>query len=168
MPQFNPEWFASQIFWLVVLFLVLYFLMSRLALPRMAQIMEERQDKIEDDLAKAEKLKSEADEVYRAYEEHLSEARQEAHKLLKETGDKLSQEQQERHDAFSKELNQKVQDAEKRIDTAKQEALDNLQSVAGEVAQEATAKLIGSKVGKEHAEKAVKAAMSETGRGGQA
>jgi len=168
MPQFNPEWFASQIFWLVVLFLVLYFLMSRIALPRMAQIMEERQDKIEDDLAKAEKLKSEADEVYRAYEEHLAEARQQAQKLLKETSEKLSNEQQERHEAFTQELNKKTEEAEQRIASAKQEALDNLQSVAGEVAQDATAKLIGSKVGQDKAEKAVKAAMSESSEGGRA
>lgn len=168
MPQFNPEWFASQLFWLVILFAVLYFLMSRLALPRMAQIMEERQDKIEDDLAKAEKLKSEADEVYRAYEEHLAEARSDAQKLLKETGDQIAAEQQKRHEAFSKELNQKTQEAEKRIDKAKQEALDNLQTVAVEVAQEATGKLLGSKVGQDHAEKAVKSAMKEQSQGGQA
>jgi F-type H+-transporting ATPase subunit b len=168
MPQFNPEWFASQLFWLVVTFVGLYLLMSRIALPRMAQIMEERQDKIEDDLAKAEKLKSEAEEVYQAYEQQLAEARQQAQKTLKETGEKLDQESRERHEAFTQELNQQIADAETRIDSAKQEALNNLQSVAGEVAQDASAKLLGQKVAKEKAEKAVEQAMKAQSEGGQA
>jgi F-type H+-transporting ATPase subunit b len=168
MPQFNPEWFASQLFWLLVSFVILYLLMSRIALPRMAQIMEERQDKIEDDLAKAEKLKTEAEQVYQAYEQQLAEARQQAQKVLKDTSDQLDKEQRERHEAFTKELNQKVADAETRIDNAKQQALDNLQAVAGEVAQEATGKLLGSQVPREQADQAVKQAMQRTGEGGQA
>jgi F-type H+-transporting ATPase subunit b len=168
MPQFNPEWFASQLFWLVVTFVGLYLLMSRIALPRMAQIMEERQDKIEDDLAKAEKLKSEAEEVYQAYEQQLAEARQQAQKTLKETGEKLDQESRERHEAFTQELNQQIADAETRIDSAKQEALNNLQSVAGEVAQDASAKLLGDKVAKSKADQAVKQAMKAQSEGGQA
>lgn len=168
MPQFNPEWFASQLFWLVVTFVGLYLLMSRIALPRMAQIMEERQDKIEDDLAKAEKLKSEAEEVYQAYEQQLAEARQQAQKTLKETSEKLDQESRERHEAFTQELNQQIADAEQRIESAKQEALNNLQSVAGEVAQDASQKLLGEKVAKDKADKAVKQAMKAESEGGQA
>ena len=168
MPQFNPEWFASQIFWLIVTFVGLYLIMSRVALPRMAQIMEERQDKIEDDLAKAEKLRQEAEEVYQSYEQQLAEARQQAQKTLKETSDQLDKEQRERHEEFSRELDQKIADAEQRIDGAKQQALDNVQAVAGEVAQEASAKLLGEKIAKDKADAAVKDAMKRTQEGGQA
>ena len=163
MPQFDPQWFASQIFWLAITFVVLYLLMSRIALPRMSQIIEDRQNKVEDDLAKAEKLRAEAQEVYEAYEQQLQEARADAQKVLRETGDQIAAEQAERNEAFSKELDRKVQEAEASIDKAKTEALDNLQSVAGEVAQSATAKLIGGKIGKERAEKAVKQAMGGEG-----
>lgn len=161
MPQFNPEWFASQIFWLVITFVALYFLMSRIALPRVAQILQERQEKVEDDLAKAETLRKEAQEVYEAYEQSLAEARAEAQKVLREAQDDIAKHQAERHEAFSHELNQKVQEAEDRIGTAKQEALDNLQSVAAEVAQSAALKLMGGKIGKQKAEAAVKQAMGE-------
>jgi F-type H+-transporting ATPase subunit b len=159
MPQFNPEWFASQIFWLVVTFVVLYLLMSRIALPRVSQIIEDRQNKVEDDLAKAEKLRTEAQEVYEAYEKALQEARADAQKVLRETGDEIAAEQAKRNEAFTKELDQKTREAEDRIQAAKTEALDSLQSVAGEVAQSATAKLIGANIGKDRAEKAVKQAM---------
>jgi F-type H+-transporting ATPase subunit b len=161
MPQFNPEWFASQIFWLVVLFVVLYFLMSRVALPRMAQIMEERQDKIEDDLAKAEKLKAEADEIYQAYEQRLTEARQQAQRLFKETADEVQAKQQQDLDKKAAELEQRIREAEQRIEADKRQALDNLQSVAGEVAQDAVAKLMGEGVAQDKAEKAVQSAMKQ-------
>jgi F-type H+-transporting ATPase subunit b len=159
MPQFNPEWFASQIFWLVVTFVVLYLLMSRIALPRVSQIIEDRQNKVEDDLAKAEKLRTEAQEVYEAYEKALQEARADAQKVLRETGDEIAAEQAKSNEAFTKELDQKTREAEERIHAAKTEALDSLQLVAGEVAQSATAKLIGANIGTDRAEKAVKQAM---------
>lgn len=162
MPQFNPEWFASQLFWLIVTFAVLYFVLSRIALPRIAQVLEERQDKVDDDLAKAEQLKNEADEVYRAYEQTLADARAEAQKVLKETADKISKEQSERHEKLTKELQQKTREAEARIADAKKEAIAELHTVAGEVAQSATQKLIGTDVGKADAEKAVKQAMEGT------
>jgi F-type H+-transporting ATPase subunit b len=87
---------------------------------------------------------------------------------MKETSDQLDKEQRERHEEFSQELDKKIADAEQRIDSAKQQALDNLQSVAGEVAQEASAKLLGDKVAKDKADKAVKDAMKRTQEGGQA
>ena len=162
MPQFNPEWFASQLFWLLVTFLLLYLLMSRIALPRVAQILQERQEKVSDDLAKAERLKNEAQEVYDAYQSGLQEARSEAQKVLRQTGDEIAAEQAERHEAYSKELNQKIEDAEARIDEARKEAMDNLQSVAAEIAQAATVKLIGGRVGKAKAETAVENVMGDS------
>lgn len=155
MPQFNPEWFASQIFWLFVTFVVLYLLMSRIALPNVARILQERREKVSDDLAKAERLKSEAQEIYDAYETSLREAREQAQKVLREAREEIEQDHAKRHAEYSRELNQQIADAEARIEAAKKEALDNLQSVAAEIAQAATAKLVDTSVDAQQAQAAV-------------
>ncbi|SDF42076.1 F-type H+-transporting ATPase subunit b [Limimonas halophila] len=163
MPQFNPEWFASQIFWLVISFTLLYLLMSRIALPRMQEIVEGREHKIQEDLNKAESLRDEAREINQAYEEQLREARGEAQKLLRETSEAISKEHAERHAEFGKELEQKVQEAEERIERAKAEALENVEDVAAGLAQDATSRLIGSNVGDAHAKKAVQSSVERAG-----
>lgn len=163
MPQFNPEWFASQIFWLVVTFVVLYLLMSRIALPRVAEILQERREKVSEDLAKAERLKNEAQEIYDAYEAALHKAREDAQKVLREANEQIADEQARRHAEYTRELNQQLEQAEQRIESAKQEALGNIESVSAEIAQAATTKLIGGQIGKEKAQAAVKAAAEERG-----
>jgi F-type H+-transporting ATPase subunit b len=163
MPQFNPEWFASQIFWLFVTFVVLYLLMSRIALPRVAEILQERREKVSEDLAKAERLKNEAQEIYDAYESELRKAREDAQKVLREANEQIAAEQARRHEAYTKELNQQLDQAEQRIEAAKQDALDNLEGVAADVARSATSKLIGGQIGKDKAQSAVKAVAGERG-----
>ncbi len=161
MPQFNPEWFASQVFWLVVIFAILYFLMARIALPRIGSVLEERQEKIENDLAKAEQLRTEAEQVMEEYEKALAEARSEAQKRLKEASDKISEEQSKRHEEFGKELAEKTKSAEERIAKAKEEAMDNLRNVAVDVAAAVSEKLIGVEHKRETVEEAVDTAMKE-------
>ena len=163
MPQFDPQWFASQIFWLAISFVLLYLLMSRIALPRMHDIVEGREQKVQDDLKKAESLRDEAREINQAYEEQLREARGEAQKLLRETNEAISKEHAERHAEFSKDLEQRLQEAETRIERAKQEALENIEESATALAQDATARLIGSKVGDAHAKKAVQSSSEGAG-----
>ena len=161
MPQFNPEWFASQVFWLVVIFTILYFLMSKVALPRIAGVLEERQEKIENDLAKAEQLRTEAEQVLEEYEKALAEARGEAQKRLKEASDQVSEEQSRRHQEFGKELAEQTKSAEERIAKAKQDAMDNLRNVAVDVAAAVSHKLIGVDHHRDTVEDAVEAAMKE-------
>jgi F-type H+-transporting ATPase subunit b len=158
MPQFDPTWFASQIFWLVVVFVILYFLLARVALPRIGEVLEERQDKIEDDLQKAESLKREADGVLEEYEKALAEARGKAQVTLKEASDAIAAETAKRNQAFGEQMAKKTGEAEARIEAAKQKAIGNIRQVAEEVAIAATGKLIGAKVGAEEAAAAVKAA----------
>ncbi len=79
MPQFDTTTFASQIFWLVVCFAVVFVFVWRIALPRISATLENRQRKISDDLARAGELADQTDEVMAAYEARLAEARANAH-----------------------------------------------------------------------------------------
>ncbi len=165
MPQFETAapFFWSQVFWLIVAFVVLYLLMSKIALPRIAEVLEERQDKIDDDLAKAEKLKNEAEQVLAEYEKAIADARSSAAAALKEASGEMAAEAAKREEAFNAELAGKISEAEGRIAAARNEALQNLTVVATEVTAAATDRLIGTKLDEATVSKAVDDAMG--GRG---
>lgn len=161
MPQLDPAFFATQLFWLALCFAVLYLLMWKVALPRIGEILTERQERIDDDLQKAEKLRNDAAEVLAAYERMIAEGREKSQAILRDTTDRLAKESAERQAALAETLKQRATDAEKRIEEARREALANVRIVAAEAAQAATAKLIGSDVDRAAAERAVATAMAE-------
>ena len=92
MPQLDPAFFAPQLFWLAVSFIVLYVLMSRLAMPQIAGVLKQREDKIQGDLETAQRLKDETKSVIAAYEKALADARGEAQALARQTSDAASAE----------------------------------------------------------------------------
>ena len=85
MPQLDFSTYANQIFWLVVTLVVIYFILSRIALPRIAAVLAERQGTITNDLAAAEDLKAKAVEAETAYNQALADARAEAQRIAAET-----------------------------------------------------------------------------------
>ena len=90
MPQLDISTFTPQLVWLAVWFVVLYLLMAKLGLPRIAAVVEARRRRREDDLARAAQMKSEADAANAAYQKTLSEARAQAQATIKETADRLA------------------------------------------------------------------------------
>ncbi len=164
MPQIEQMGtYLSQVFWLVVTFGFLYLVLWKAALPRVSTILMERQERIDEDLRKAEEFKKEADEAMAAYDRLVADARSQAQALLRETNEQLAKDSAARHDALSAKIKADVDAAEARIDAARAQAIANIQTVAAEVAQAATARLIGSDVATGDAEAAVEAAMR--GRG---
>jgi len=162
MPQFDPSTFSTQIFWLVLTFLALYLILWKVVLPRISGVLEQRQEKIEDDLNRAEKLKSEAEEVLADYRRSLDDARATAQADLKAAADEMAAAAAERQASFNAELAAKTNEAEARIAKAQEEALGNLKSVAVEAASAATARLIGVEL----AESEVQAAVDQSFGGG--
>lgn len=162
LPQISQvDTYASQIFWLFVTFGLLYIVMSRVALPRIGDVIEERRDKIDDDLMRAETIRSEAEDVLAEYEKALSVAREEATGHLQKASDEVKAKMDERHEAFSQELAERTREAEERIDAAKTEALKDLASVAADTATATTDKLVGFKPDSKTVERAVQAEMKE-------
>lgn len=155
MPQFDPSMMIPQIFWLVVTFGLLYVVMSRIALPRVTTILEDRQDRIDNDLDKAAQLKHEAEEVMMAYELAVSEARASSRELLETAEKEIKAAAMEKHGDLSAKLTENLEKAEQRIESAKARAMENIKSVAQEVATVACEHLTGLSVQDEQAVSAV-------------
>ena len=161
MPQLDPSSFPTQLFWLIVCFSILYLVMWKVVLPKIADVLRERQERMDDDLEKAEKLKVDAQEVLEAYQKTMTEGRSEAQSILRAASEKSSAENTARQDELSKRIATETTAAEARIAEAKQQALANIQTVAVEAAQAATARLAGREVSSADAESAVGAVLEE-------
>jgi len=142
-PPFNPNTYASQLVWLAIAFVVLYVLMSRLALPRIATIIENREKAIAGDLAEAEKLKAQSEEAVAAYEKALADARNRAQGIANETRERQTAEADKTRKALEDRLNAKLADAEKTIAATKQAAMTNVRGIATDAARAIVERLIG-------------------------
>lgn len=159
MPQLDISTYASQLFWLVVCFGALYLLLSKLALPRIATALEERRDRIADELDQAAELKRQSEEVLAAYESSLAQARERAHILAQETRYKLQQEADAQRQKHDQELREKVTAAEARIADSKAQAQKQLQGVSSELAELMLQRLVGTSVSREKLDESVTAAL---------
>jgi len=142
LPQFNPESFASQTFWLAITFLILYVFFSKKTLPEISSVIENRRNHIQSDLETAEKLTAEAEEVQQAYEDSLKSAREEATRIIQGTEQSMKDDAAREAETFRKHAEQEIKTAEMRIENAKQEAMDDMNNVAAEAASMAVAKII--------------------------
>ncbi|MBI5164615.1 MAG: F0F1 ATP synthase subunit B' [Magnetospirillum sp.] len=163
MPQFDPAFFAPQLFWLLVTFVTLYALMALVALPKIGAVLDERQRKIDDNLAKATALKAEAEAAVAAYEKALAESRSHAHRVIKEASDRVAQQAEERNREISAHLAAQIKAGESRIAVAKTAALANVRQVADEVAGATVARLIGAAPDRARLDAAIAVALKEQG-----
>jgi len=160
MPQFDFATYAPQIVWLVITFVALYVLMSKVALPRIATVIEHRRDRIASDLDAAARLKEETDEVIAAYEAELAEARGRAHEIAAETRAKLNDELAGERAKVEADLAKKTEAAEKRIADTKAKAMEEVDSAAADAAAEIITTLTGLKPTKAEIDEAVVSAKS--------
>jgi F-type H+-transporting ATPase subunit b len=143
MPQLDISTFTPQLVWLAIWFVVLYLLMAKLGLPRIAAVVEARRRRREDDLARAVQLKSEAEAANAAYQRTLAEARVQAQATIKETADRLAAEGAERQRALAAVLAEQISAAERRIAATKDEALAEVRGIAVDVGRAVVEKLTG-------------------------
>ncbi len=164
MPQFDPTFFAPQLFWLLLTFVTLYFVMTTVALPKIGAVLDERQRKIDDNLDKAAQLKAEAEAAVAAYEKALAESRAHAHSVIKEASDRLATQAEERNKALGAKLAEQIKAGEARIAEAKDKALANVRDVAIDVAGSVFDRLIGASADAAKLEAAVVSALKEHGK----
>ena len=162
MPQFaQVDTFASQIFWLFVTFTILFILLSKVVIPRIGSVLENRQQKISSDLKRAEEAKADAEAALEEYQRALEASRAEAQALLRAEADKLAKAHAKRSDKVTEEIAGKIADAEKRIAAAKEQAMAGLRDVAAETAEAALAKLVGGVADRKAIDAAVSASMKQ-------
>ncbi len=158
-PPFNAETFASQLVWFALSFILLYVLMSRVALPRVGAIVAARSGKIADDLAGAQSLKDETDSAIAGYEKNLAEARANAQSIAGQMRDKLLAEADERRKTLEAKLAERLVEAEKAIVKTKSDAMANVHGIASDAASAIVEQLIGNKPDQKAVNDAVEQAL---------
>lgn len=161
MPQFDPSTFASQVFWLLVMFVALYWIVSKIAVPRIGEVLEQRARVIQDDLDRATQLKAETDAAVAAYDKAMAEARAQAYEHLRIMQAEMKAIAEARTADVTAQVTRQIGEAEARIGVAKQTALDSIKGVAAETARDVVAKLSGLSPDAGAVEQAVAAALKE-------
>ena len=160
MPQLDFSTFPNQIFWLVVTLVAIYLILNKIALPRIASVLAERQGTISNDIAAAEELKLKAEEAEAAYNQALADARAEAQKIVGEAKAEIQADLDVAMQKADAEIAAKAAESEKAIAEIREGALEAVKDVAGDTAAE----IVAAMGGKADA-KAVAAAVAERMKG---
>lgn len=143
-PPFDTDYFAPQLVWLLITFGFLYLVMWKIALPRIATVLEERHDRIADDLDRAEELKAQTEQAFAAYEKALADARTRAHSIAAETHAEIMAEVDAQRAETDRRIEARMQEAERQIHATKTAALAHVRDVATEAASIIVERLLGS------------------------
>ena len=158
MPQMEFADYVPQVIWLILCFGCLYVLMSRLVLPRVAEILENRQRKLDHDIESAERLRNEAAAALAEYEAAMRDAALQAENIVSEAREKLKIEAQQRLDALDRRLDEQAVVSEKRLDELGIAAAAEVRKAAGELVPLTVSKLIGLEVSSDEVSQAIQAA----------
>jgi F-type H+-transporting ATPase subunit b len=146
MPQFDPAVWTPQLVWLAITFVVLYVLMAKIALPRVSEVLEDREVRINESLRKAELLKLRADDAIAAYEKTIADVRAKAAEEVRTAREQAAAESAERNARLSERLANEIAAAERRIDAAREAAIAGLRDVAVTASGAAFERLIGQRL----------------------
>ena len=141
MPQLNPEFFVSQLFWLVVTFSFLLVFLWRISLPRIGSVLEKREKKINDDIATTKELHKEAESIQKISEDKLRNARTETAEIIKTTSIDLQKKTASELVKLDKDLDKKIDDSANDIEKNKNDSLNQIHDQIHEIT-----KLIFSKI----------------------
>jgi F-type H+-transporting ATPase subunit b len=161
MPQFDPAFWAPQLFWLFVIAIALFLVMWKVALPRVDVVVADRQERIGGNLQKAETLKAEAEAALAAYQKSIADARAAAQAEHAKAQAAIAAETAKREAVFGKRLSDQEAAAEASIAAARTAAMAQVKPIATDIAAALTEKLLGTKVGADAATSAVEAASKE-------
>ena len=142
-PPFQKDTFASQLVSLLIAFVALYLIVSRIALPRVGSVIDARQNAIDGDLAEAQKLKDDSDAALKAYESELAAARGRAQAIGAETREKLNAASEAERKTLEEKLAAKLSDAEKTIASTREAAMSNVRGIAADAAAAIVHQLTG-------------------------
>ena len=146
MPQLNPEFWISQIFWLTLTFGILYIVLSKLILPKISDNLESRKSQILENIEAAEKQRQNSEEKLKEYEEIVSKSKMEAKNIFNQAREKAIKDISAKKDVLDKQIDDEIVKAEQEIKELQKSAPDKINKIAIETSSELIQKLIGAEV----------------------
>ena len=146
MPQLNPEFWISQIFWLTLTFGILYFVLSKLILPKISANLELRKSQIQENIEAAEKQRESSESKLREYDEIIQKSKLEAKNIFKDAREKMLKNINSKKEILDKQIDEEISNAEKEIETLKKGAAEKINKIAIETSSDLVKKLIGAEV----------------------
>ena len=156
MPQLNPEFFVSQLFWLIVTFSFLLVFLWRISLPRISNVLEKRERKISEDLTAAKELQVEAEKIQDTIENQLKQARADASDMIKTSSLSLQDKAQVELTKLDKELDAKIEQSAETIEKNKNESVSQIQSQINEITKLTLSKVVSFDISNDEIKSAIK------------
>ena len=148
MPQLDPEFWASQIFWLILTFSSLYLIIWKVFLPKITLSIENRKSRVVNDLDEAQKLKENAEKKLNEYNKIIEESKKEAKKIIEDNKKKLDRDIKNKKHKFNDEIEKELMAAEKEIKDLKKSSISNINNIAAETSVEIIKQIINIEVNK--------------------
>ena len=142
MPQLNPEFWAAQIFWLILIFSSLYLIIWKIFLPKITYSIENRKSRVVNDLDEAQKLKENAEKKLKEYNEIIEKSKKEAKKIIEDSKKKLERDIENKKQKFNDEIEKELVSAEKEIKELKKSSISNISNIAAETSAEVIKQII--------------------------
>ena len=146
MPQLDPKYWFSQAFWLILFFSILYISISKIYLPKIKDNLDNRENKVKDDLDDAHKFKELSDEKYKEYESILENAKKEVTKIHLESKLTLDKDIKAKKEIIEKEIENEISKAQKEIIELKKSSISSIQNISKEIAANIIEKISGEKL----------------------
>ena len=148
MPQLNPEFWASQIFWLILIFSILYIVIWKIFLPKITDSIENRKSRVIGDINEAQKLKESAEKKLKEYNKIIESSKLEAKKIIEDGRKKLDIDIENKKQKFNSEIEKEMTAVEKEIKKLKEDSLPNINKIASEISADIIKKIINTEVNK--------------------
>ena len=146
MPQLNPDYWISQIFWVILFFGILYIILWRTILPKINKNLENRKSQILSDLDDAQKFKDQSEEKLSEYNKIINQAKHEALKIIGKTRKKVGRDIENKKKQFDLEIAKEIEKTEKEIKALKLSSIKDINKIAIEISSEIIRKIINTEV----------------------
>jgi F-type H+-transporting ATPase subunit b len=146
MPQLNPEFWISQIFWLTLTFGILYIVLSKLILPKISANLELRKSQIQDNIEAAEKQRKDSESKLKEYDDIIFKSKLEAKNIFKDSREKVIKDINNKKETLENQINEEIKKAEQEIEVVKKNAPEKINKIAIEASSELVKKLIGAEI----------------------
>ncbi len=157
MPQLDPKYWASQAFWLIIIFLSIYLLIAKIFIPKIKGNIDTREDKIRKDLEEARVSREEAEKKLKMYKDLIENAKLDSKKILSESRQQLNEDMKVKKEKIQKEIEQETRNAEKEIEKFKSESINKV----GAISEDVVSSLLKDIFGEDGNKSSIKATISE-------